>query len=250
MSTILTLIFLTYVFKFISIFKKSNEYILFKKVLSLTGKKDISALKLEDDLKNLSLDEFNEQQVKKWTTNLQTSVLVNRICLLLAKKIKEYQNSRFNFIYYVYTILILIMTTIFTFAVINYGLFKVDTTYFIYSKIPNLFTFFYYSFNNFLFNSIQEIVPVLPISQIILMIEYCFVFFLSAIFISLLFSVKNEKYINELNEIIQDLEIHGNRMEGFIKDEFKINSIEDAMIELENMKSSLVSLMYKITESI
>ncbi len=39
-------------------------------------------------------------------------------------------------------------------------------------------------------------------------------------------------------------------MEGFIWSEYKINSIEDALVELEKLKAGMVKFLYKITESI
>ncbi len=39
-------------------------------------------------------------------------------------------------------------------------------------------------------------------------------------------------------------------MEGFIKDEYRINSIEDALVELQKLKAGMAKFLYKITESI
>lgn len=183
-------------------------------------------------------------------TNLQTSVLFNRVCLFAAKKLRDYQNSGLNVVSYVLTILLLVALTIFSFAAINFGLYKIDPGMFAVAGIPNFFTFFYYSFNNLLFNSIQEITPVTPISQSVSMIESFFALFLVAIFISLLLSVRSQRHADELNEVIKGIEEQGTDMEGFIKDEYRINSIEDAMAELDKLKAGTAKLLYKITESI
>jgi hypothetical protein len=144
----------------------------------------------------------------------------------------------------------LIALTIFSFAAINFGLFKIDSSFFSYPTIPSFFTFFYYSFNNLVFNSIKEITPVMPIAQTVFMIESFFALILVAIFISLLLSVRSQRHTEELNEVIKNIEAQGTEIEGFIKDEYKINSIEDAMVELEKLKAGLVKFIYKITESI
>jgi hypothetical protein len=184
------------------------------------------------------------------TANLQTSVLFNRVCLFAAKKLRDYQNSGLNIIYYVLTILLLILITIFSFAVINFGLYKIDSAFFGFPDIPNFFTFFYYSFNNLLFNQIQELIAVGPISQTVSMIESFFALFLIVIFVSLLISVRGQKHTEELNEVIKGVEEQGSSMEGFIRDEYKINNIEDAMAELEKLKAGLTKFIFKITESI
>ncbi len=53
-----------------------------------------------------------------------------------------------------------------------------------------------------------------------------------------------------MNKAIKGIESQGTEIEGFIKDEYKINSIEDAMAELEKLKSGLAKFIYQITEII
>ena len=50
--------------------------------------------------------------------------------------------------------------------------------------------------------------------------------------------------------MIAGIEAQGADMEGFIKDEYRINSIEDAMAELDKLKAGMAKFLYKITESI
>jgi hypothetical protein len=76
------------------------------------------------------------------------------------------------------------------------------------------------------------------------------VVFLVAIFIALLFSIKAQKVTDELNGIIKGMEKEGAEMEGFIKVEYKINSIEDAIAELEKLGAGMVKFLYDITKSI
>jgi len=90
----------------------------------------------------------------------------------------------------------------------------------------------------------------MPISQTASMIESFFALFLVVIFVSLLLSVRSQRHAEELNEVIKGIEGQGKDMEGFIKDEYKINSIDDAMAELEKLKAGMAKFIYKITESI
>lgn len=50
--------------------------------------------------------------------------------------------------------------------------------------------------------------------------------------------------------MIKGIEEQGTDMEGFIKDEYRINSIENAMAELDKLKAGMAKFLYKITESI
>lgn len=249
MIIIFGLVLTTYIYRFILVFKPSSEFQIYVKIFSKIKIYGNTSFTI-DNIKNLPIESLDEKQIEKRTTNLQMSVLYNCVCLFVAKKLKVYQNSGFNFLYYVLTILMLIIITVFSFAVINYGLFMIDNAYYSYSEIPHFFTFIYYSFNNILFNSIRELVPILPLSQTLYMMEAMFELFLVIIFISLLFTLRSQKHVNELNRIINEIEFQGNEMECFIKDEYKINSINDAIIELEKLKAGLVSFIYKISESI
>ncbi len=124
---------------------------------------------------------MDEKQLQKWTTGVQWLALFNRVCLFVAKKIKSYQDSQFNIVSSVFGILLLVLYTVFSFSLLNLGLFKINPNYFSFLAEPTFFNFIYYSFNNFLFNSIQEIVAKAPVAQVISMIESVFALFLIAI---------------------------------------------------------------------
>lgn len=247
---LLVILSIIYVHRFISVFKPSTIFQVHTKIFSRFRKHVTSSFALDKSLKNLPVASLDQKQLKKWITNLQSSVLCNRICLFTAKKLRDYQNSSLNIASCVLTILLLIALTIFSFSVINLGLFKINSDFFSFYKIPHFFTFFYYSFNNLVFNSIQEITPITTASQTVSMIEYFFALFLVVILVSLLISVKSQKQAEELNEAIKGIEATGTEIERFIKDEYRMKSIEDAMAELEKLKASFTNFLYKITESI
>ena len=248
---IFAILAITYIHKLILTFKPSNIFQFYTKIFKGLKKHGSASLKLGKKIKSLRVADLNSKQMEKRTTNLQTSVLFNRICLFTAKKLRDYQNSGFNIIYYIVTILALLILTVFSFAVINYALFKINSDFFSSSMSDtNFFTFFYYSFNNFLFNSIPEIVPTHAISQSAFMLESLFTIFLTLIFVSLLLSFRNQKHIKELSTVIKEIKKEGEDMEVFIKEEYKIKNIKDAMAELEKLQAGLVKLIYKITEAI
>ena len=141
------------------------------------------------------------------------------------------------------------MFTIFSFAAINYGLFKIDSSFFTYQN-SSFFSFFYYSFNGLIPGSGSNIVARLPISQAVSMLESLLAFVLVAIFISQLILIKNQRYIEELNKLIKTVESDGLAMEVFIKKEFNLDDIKSAINELENLKASFFKMIYSLTKSI
>ena len=251
-ATLLVFIILSmvYIHRFILVFKPSSIFQVHIKIFSGIRKFSSTSFALEESIKILPVESLDQKQLEKWTTSLQTSVLFNRVCLFVAKKLRDYQNSGLNVVSYVLTILLLIILTIFSFSVINLGLYKISSSFFEFSSIPTFFTFFYYSFNNLVFNSVREIIPISPISQTASMAESFFALFLVVIFVSLLLSVRSQRHSEELNEVIKGIEEQGTEMEGFIKDEYRINSIEDALMELQKLKAGMAKFLYKITESI
>ena len=246
----LVILLIIYVHRFILVFKPSSIFQVHIKFFSGVRKHGSPAFALDTTIKNLPITSLDQKQLEKWTSNLQTSVLFNRICLFTAKKLRDYQNSDLNVVSYVLTILLLIVLTILSFAAINFGLYKINNDLFALSTKPTSFAFFYYCFNNLLHNSIHEIAPVMPVSQTALMIESFFGFFLVVIFVSLLLTIRSKRHAEELNKAIADIEEQGAGMESFIRDEYMMNSVEEALAELEKLKAEMVTFLYKITESI
>jgi hypothetical protein len=244
------ILLMIYIHRLILVFKPSSIFQLQVKFFAGIRKHASTSFALEDSVKNLPIGSLDQKQLEKWTANLQASVLFNRVCLFAAKKLRDYQNSGYNFISYVLTILLLIALTIFSFSVINLGLYKINHNLFEFSAAPTFFNFIYYSFNNLIFSSIREITPISPITQTASMIESFFALFLGLIFVSLLMSVRSQRHAEELNKVIKGIEEQGVDMECFIKDEYKINSIEDAMTELQKLKAGLTKFLYKISENI
>jgi hypothetical protein len=80
------------------------------------------------------------------------------------------------------------------------------------------------------------------------MVESLFSLLLVSILGSLFLSVKNQKYIDELSVAIGDIEAEGESMETFIKHEYKMNSVEDALTELEKLKSGMLKLIYFLSQ--
>lgn len=182
--------------------------------------------------------------------NLETLTLHNRACLIAAKALRDYQNSGINVASGIFTSFMLIIVTTFSFAVINLALYKIDPKFFETTGEVSFFTFFYYSMNAFVFNSIKEVAPVSYVSQSVLMTEYFFALFLVAIFVSLIVPFKNARYAQELNDTVATIETEGRLMESFIRSEYRINSIDEALAELQRLEAGLARFLLYLTEQL
>lgn len=248
--TIFVILLMAYVHRLVGIFKPSGIFETHMKVVSEISKRGSFLFELDKGIKNLPIEHLDQSQMDKRTASLQMSVLFNRVCLIIAKRLREYQKSKFSVISYVIAILLLMVLTVFSFATINYGLFKIDANSFSFSQAPNFFTFLHYSFKTVFFNSIPEISPIAPVVQTVSMIEFFLSFCLLGIFVSMLMSIRGERYTEELNGFIAGVEGQGEKIERFIKDEYKIDTVNDAIAELDKLKTGMIKLIYSMTEDI
>jgi hypothetical protein len=245
-----------YVQKMILVFKPSGVYQVYRSFFSFLG--DLvrfkpatpgTTLVLSDKELELPLESMDEKQLQKWTTGVQWLALFNRVCLFVSKRIKAYQESRFNIISFVFGILILVLFTVMSFALMNFGLYKINPNYFGYSTEPTFFSIFYYSFNNFLFNPIQEITAKAPIAQIASMAESFFALFLIAIFVSLVLTFRSQRETDELNKVITYLTEEGTKAERYLKDKYRLSNIGEAMQALEQLDAFVADWLYEITDT-
>src|SRR5579863_2986996 len=156
---ILVLLTISFFHTFLLVFKPSNVYQLYTKAFSGVRKIGTTSFALDENMKNLPLDRLDQQQIQKWTANLQLFVLFNRVCLFAAKKLRDYQNSGLNIVSNLLVLFQLIVFTILSFACINFGLFEINRELFNFKIAPTFFTFFYDSFNSLLFRSAQGALP-------------------------------------------------------------------------------------------
>ena len=240
---------LAYANRIISIFKPANIFQSYKKFFIAIRKHFSALFSIDDEMKGLKIEQYGEKQREKWSTNLQYSMIFNRMCLFSSKKLRNYQRSGYNVAFYAISVIMLIFFTIITFAGINYGVYKISFSQFKFSGTPDFFLFIYYSFSHYLNNSIQELIPITSLSQSLLMIESIFSIMLLIILVSLLFNYKNQKNVEEISNAIKDIEQEGKSMEVFIRDEYRLN-IDDALKEINRLKLNLANFLLWLTNNI
>lgn len=82
------------------------------------------------------------------------------------------------------------------------------------------------------------------------MLESFLAIALSFIFVTLYLSIKSKKNATELEEIIKNIEEEGKSMENFIKEEYSLNSIFDALEQLQKLKGNMVSLLVYLSRGL
>ena len=79
-----------------------------------------------DELKNVSVQKMSESQLQDWSNSLQFAVILNHTCYFLTTKLRDFQRSKVNVLYYILNFFVLVVITVIIFAAIFTGLYKVD----------------------------------------------------------------------------------------------------------------------------
>jgi signal transduction histidine kinase len=167
----------------------------------------------------------------------------------MARKIRDYRNSGFVYASPVSTFLLLLLLTVAAFTLLNLAFYKLAPHSFSAAATPTLFTFFYYSFTHLGFSTIADLAPASPFTQTVAMAQSLLALLLGTVFVTMLFSVRNQKRMEELDDTIRCLEAESAEMEGYIRMEYKFNSVEEAMAELERLKTFLAKFLLKVTDN-
>jgi hypothetical protein len=240
-AAILCVLIISYVRMAIFVFRPSTVFQIYSRTITESPQK-VLLYAQDKDIRALPVQTLNEAQIELRRNSIQSLVLWNRCVLFLGRKLKQYQESKLNAVAYSFNLLLLIAVTIFSFAAVNYGLYKIDPSQFNVTATPSGFIFLYYSFHAFIFGSISEVTPIKLYSQIFSMSEQSFAIVLLFILISLFFSIRSERYKEELARIIQESEQTGRALEGLIQDTYHL-TLDEALREIERMQYNFMKLI-------
>jgi hypothetical protein len=195
----------------------------------------------------VSVQTLADKELETWANQAQMIVLHNRICLFTARKLRDYQQSGIGISMYILSFLILALLTICCFTGVNFAIYKLEPKSFRLTEEPSLFTFFYYSFQMILFQSISAVHPLLRLAEIASMAEEFMAFCLLAIMLSLLFAYRNQRVDDALNDTIAKIKSQGEKVESRMRQEWNID-VGDAIAQLRKAKSSFLSVILYFTD--
>jgi hypothetical protein len=236
--------------RFLNFFLGDKLFRFCNRAVPWTRSKASGFIRLDENIRKLPVANMDEQQVAKWKSSLEFSVLLNRILLFSARKVREHQRSSFGVALGVITTIFLWLGSVITFTAINFAMYKIDPAAFLASGPPTLFTFFHYSFKAMLFTTINELTPVAPIAQIIGMLNNFFGVLTVVIVASALIAVRGQRYNAQLDDLISTFEHEGREAEEFVRSEFRLSSIDDAIAELTRLQSSVLTALVQLTEKL
>lgn len=230
------------IFRFVSLFTRSPLLTAFGKALGLMRNFIVDKHKKEFASRRSEVA-FTEPELDLWRSNLELSLLFNRAALYSARQFQTYQSSGLATVGATLTILRMFIGTVVTFSVVNWALYKFDSSTFIADSDTALFQFFYYSFNTMMFSDVANLTPATALSQSIRMIEIVFGFLLLGIFVTLIITLKSQRSTEETQSLVDLLRQQGSEMGEFIRTSFQFYSLEDALQELNKVPGALTKIM-------
>jgi hypothetical protein len=243
-------VLIIYVQRFLQVLKPSALFQIYEKVFTKGRVKFDDLFKVGDDIKKKKLAKLNKNQLEKWKSGLSMSIIFNRVCLFSAKRLKVYQSSGVHVISGIMICIVMMFLTITSFAEINFAIYKIDPTNFEATSDRTSFSFFYYSFNIFVFNFIKEIVPVGTLAHSAFMLEASFAILLVVMMVASVIPFRNERYLRELNGAIASIEQEGRAMEAFIRREYRFRTIDEAILELQRLEAAMIRFVLFLSDGI
>ena len=239
----------SYVLAVIGILKPDPAFRLYTKMIGGLRKFTMKSCGLGEELAIVPIENFTPDQLEKRKTNLQSAIVANRLFLFTASKLEVYRQSRLKVLTSVFQCIWLVVACIAAFALINYGIYKLDPAQFMPSTPPSAFLLGYYSFKTFILNSVSELVPTGRIAQIASMAENGIGLFTVPIFAGTLLSQRNERHAKEIERAVKSIEQEAVELEGFVRREFRITTIDEAIAEMERAKAGLLGFILWLSPS-
>ena len=101
-----------------------------------------------------------------------------------------------------------------------------------------------------MFYTANGLVPVEPLSQAVHLLQFLFAVLLLVILGTLLFSLRNERYSTELEQVIDSVEKEGRAAEALLLSEFNLGSIESAIDALQKTKAGMINFIIYLTNNL
>lgn len=250
-SVLVILNFFEYVTAILSAFKTSNVIAIYNKIPDL-GRRFVKFNADAEGIKGVAVSTMDENQLSHYRTNLQMSLIANRVCLFSATILRDYKRSGFPAISGAIATLSLFLYTVVTFAAVNAAICAIDIDAFKYEEIgfPSWFTFFHYSFNTMVFASTRELTPVSHLAYAANMVQILLVIVLSIVFVSQVVTTQRQKFTEELDDVIVRIRKSGEEMDEYIFEKFGVGNWDDALAEIRKMETSLIELLLYLTRNI
>ncbi|PYT01565.1 MAG: hypothetical protein DMF63_01595 [Acidobacteria bacterium] len=240
--SLILLLIMIYANRLRIVLRPSVLYVLHSRAITFISNTFQKLYKPANELQPFAWNNVPEAKKSEILVNLQLLMIANRGAFFLSEKLRQFHQSNVRVIFYLFNLLILIFTTVYIFAVANYGIWRVSPDSFQVSD-SRFFTFVYYSFASVFGRGINEIVPTADFTRLLVMLQIVFSFFVLAIILTLVFSLQNKRDEEGIETAIQTIRKEGEAVDTFINSEYRMTS-DEVLKELERTKAAFVRVIY------
>jgi hypothetical protein len=205
-----------------------------------------SNLRLTDELKTTAIEAYSKEQKDKRNLTLQTVLVLNRSARFFASKLKELQESRLVILFFLFALLFSFVFAVFSFALLNLALFKIDPFAFSTQNGHGFWFFLYYSLNTILTNGVVDFYPLSPSARLLNILEVSMGVFLIVILFFVYVNVKSDKTKSEVDDLVATMEKQGDELELVVAEDYSMD-IETAVSEIEKLPGSLLKVFTFLT---
>lgn len=249
MSILFAYLFYHYAKKLKYAFKPSHIFTVQSEAINKMWDNVKNKFKVAEEIRDTELENMTPSQQEGFCNNLQFVIIINRILYFITSKLKRFQRSNLNVIYYFASVFYTIIITVLVFALHNMALFKIDQSSFNTNPKGNFLFFVYYSFNTLFTNSINDFYPVSDYARFLSSFETLFAFILLAIIFFLLTTIVRDKHNEEITSAITSIKKKGEELEIVISEDYKMD-LTEAIEFVESIQGKLIKIIYYFTENI
>ncbi|MGZ3909628.1 MAG: hypothetical protein ACXVBR_06080, partial [Flavisolibacter sp.] len=195
----------------------------------------IKSFIVQKDDEKLELTERREKQIRR-------GILANYVIEMTNAKLNGFKGKKAFVISWLYSALIFLCYSIFFFSFLNYQLYQIDHANFKYTGTYPSFDFVYYTFKTITFGDIELVKPISVLARISEMTSFFIMgIFLLVIFISVFFSLKQEKMNEDVKLTSELITAENVTLTKYFQQEFGME-MKSAVKEVKNLDESLRNL--------
>ncbi|MCY1634400.1 hypothetical protein [Marinifilum sp. D737] len=222
---------------------------LFKLNLELSNLKDkekynvaskfIDNLKETEDVENLDEEDSTKNELsveKKQKENIEQIILIKSIFSFVTIRMKDFLSRKTYIVVFFLKILVAFLNAWFLISLLNYGAYKISESNFAVNNAPNFFDFVYYTFHSMLHGTIPHIVPSGVLGKVLDILAPFTGLLLTGTLLTVFFTVKTDKYKENLAEIIGFTETQLSQFENVLIEKYNF-TLSQAVKFLESKKS-------------
>ncbi len=184
-------------------------------------------------------DDDKLDTLTKRKKQIKRMVISNYAINLFTEKLNSFKGKRAYLVSWLSNSASYLLFSLIFFWILNYQLFKISDSHFIYNGSTEIFDFLYYTLKTITFGGIEIITPVTILARVLEIISFFTIgIFILGLLTSVFLSANQERVNENVKLAVSFIDKESNKTIEFIENEYKIN-MNEALNEVENINYSL-----------